>query len=1011
MNNSLQKYEIYPLPHQVDYREGVLDLDQNIHVLFDQTIDQVTRNKVEQVLTDNQLTFAIVDNISEGQLNLLVGTTGSNGPADQYLANESNQKDVDFEKIDAYQLNINDNGIVIVGKDTDASFYGVVTLERIFAQLTDKKVRNLQINDYSNTKFRGVIEGFYGIPWSNEDRISLMKFGGQFKANTFVFAPKDDPYHRERWSELYPKEMLTEIGRMAKVGNETKNRFIWTISPLGEVATLARTEGEAHVMALLEENTEKMLRKFDQLYDVGVRQFGVLGDDVGNLPLEYVVKLMASVSEWVKEKGDVYDTLYCPASYNSAWAWIPAELNAYEKGFDENIQIFWTGSTTCAPVDQDTIDVFKNKENDGVERRDPLFWMNWPVNDVDMSRVFLGKGEMYQPNIQNLAGVVTNPMQEAEASKISIFATADYTWNTEGFDDQKSWEDSMKYIEPDAAEELHVLANHMSDAHPNGIRLSESEDIKALIERITNKIDQGESIKEDADEMIKELEHIATMADQFLAKTNNKKLKEELDPFVQALRDLVLADVEFIKAKLAVENEDKAGAWHAFASGLSMRKQSNNYDRPVIVGEKKAKPSHKRLQPFTEQLQTKLSDRIADLLGVVAPTQKATIFTNVDSYQNLTVSEKENVTAIEGQKDLRLGAHEYLGVKLSRVREVLSVDVAEVKGLTLEASLNGSEWETVDKSAVNQSVRYVRLVNNGNEAVSFDLATFKVISHEVYPKSVKETNYKEIARELAVFDNDLATNTYYRGSQKKGAFVTYDLGQEIEINNLKVYVNESEYDFPRCARIEVSTDGETYTTVMEIGDQDQPNKGEETEGDRIDAIFDQLAVPRRFKEEKDLTVKARYLKFIVTRDKVGYDKWIRLYGIMINDGEYYPDLNDPTTTTSAPVIAGNEAHYINDGKLTTSFKPGNTEANHLLYHVGEVESSITGITILQDPRNVSASTVSVRTPEGWLELGELNDAYQFFDTTAIKDILDLKIEWSEGNVPTIYQVNLDRETI
>src|SRR5699024_9030747 len=76
--------------------------------------------------------------------------------------------------------------------------------------------------------------------------------------------------------------------------------------------------------------------------------------------------------------------------------------------------------TTVAPVEQLTIDRFKNRDNDGTIRRDPLFWLNWPVNDVDMTRVFLGKGDMLHTGVENLAGVVTNPMQEAEASKVQF---------------------------------------------------------------------------------------------------------------------------------------------------------------------------------------------------------------------------------------------------------------------------------------------------------------------------------------------------------------------------------------------------------------------------------------------------------------------------------------------------------------------------------------------------------------------------------------------------------------
>lgn len=604
----VKEYEFYPTPHSVEYGNGMLSLNKGVQVIYDDTIDRVTKRKVEKAFTDHGLEApSVASEPSKDKVNLMIGTKNSNGPVDNYASEHVDSEGIDFDQIDAYQLDVSDNNIVILGKDTDASFYGVVTLEAILAQSPQQVIRNMHVNDFANTEIRGFIEGYYGIPWSNEDRMSLMRFGGNHKMNSYVFAPKDDPYHREKWDELYPKEELEEIGEMADVGEETKTRFIWTISPLGEVAELAREEGQDAAMDVLDENTDKLLAKFDQLYDVGVRQFGVNGDDVGNLPTDYVVELMHSISEWADEKGDVRDTLYTPASYNSDWAWNPDELNAYEKGFDDNIHILWTGSTTCAPVIQSTIDVFKNKSNDGVERRDPLFWLNWPVNDVDMQRVFLGKGEMLEPGIENLAGVVTNPMQEAEASKIAIFAIADYTWNTEDFDAQTSWEDSFKYIEPDAAEALHELAKHMSDADPNGLKLSESEDIKELLDSLTEKLDNGESLKGISPEAMDAFQTIADAADGFMAKTKNENLKEELEPFVNALHDMVLADKEFLKAAVAVEDGNNQAAWNVIEKATALRQQSLNYDRPLIDGTTKAKPAQKRLQPFTDHLQEKVT--------------------------------------------------------------------------------------------------------------------------------------------------------------------------------------------------------------------------------------------------------------------------------------------------------------------------------------------------------------------------------------------------------------------
>src|SRR5699024_10303952 len=107
---------------------------------------------------------------------------------------------------------------------------------------------------------------------------------------------------------------------------------------------------------------------------------------------------------------------------------------------------------------------------------DPVFWLNWPVNDINMNRLLMGKGEMLHPDVEGLDGVVSNPMQDAEASKVALFATADYAWNVDDFDDSRSCNDSFKYIDQYAPQLLHTLAKHMSDPAPNGhgLELGES---------------------------------------------------------------------------------------------------------------------------------------------------------------------------------------------------------------------------------------------------------------------------------------------------------------------------------------------------------------------------------------------------------------------------------------------------------------------------------------------------------------------------------------------------------
>lgn len=100
-----------------------------------------------------------------------------------------------FEHYGSYFLASNNDEIVILGVDTDAAFYGITSLKHIFNQMDGSTIRNFEMRDYADVNIRGFIEGYYGIPWSNEDRMSLMRFGGDFKMTSYIFAPKDDPYH------------------------------------------------------------------------------------------------------------------------------------------------------------------------------------------------------------------------------------------------------------------------------------------------------------------------------------------------------------------------------------------------------------------------------------------------------------------------------------------------------------------------------------------------------------------------------------------------------------------------------------------------------------------------------------------------------------------------------------------------------------------------------------------------------------------------------------------------
>src|SRR5699024_12505168 len=50
------KYELYPTPHSVEYGEGELTFDKEIEVFYDNTIYDVTKEKLSTIFKENDLT-------------------------------------------------------------------------------------------------------------------------------------------------------------------------------------------------------------------------------------------------------------------------------------------------------------------------------------------------------------------------------------------------------------------------------------------------------------------------------------------------------------------------------------------------------------------------------------------------------------------------------------------------------------------------------------------------------------------------------------------------------------------------------------------------------------------------------------------------------------------------------------------------------------------------------------------------------------------------------------------
>ena len=575
------EYKIYPKPQEMTYSEGGITLSEEANVVLESGLDKYTVDKVDKVLQTKGISkVSSEDRISTRHLNVLVGIKGSNGVVDKYFKENVKLED-HFDEIDAYQISIKGNVIAVLGKDTDAAFYGLTTLEHIFKQASENVVRQLTVNDFSSQEIRGVIEGYYGVPWTWERRADLLKFGADFKNNVMIFAPKDDPYHRDNWRELYPEDQLEKISELAKLGNETKNRFVWTIAPFHKQAIASYN---------YDESIEILKKKLDQLYDAGVRQFGVLRDDIASASgYTTVSRVMNDLKAWAETKDEkIYDFLFCPYSYTlEGWAWNALELNEYTKNFPDNVKLFFTGKNVCSPITQEANEQFMTKGAFGNRRKEPLVWLNWPVNDVFkdshgyMALVMGNPKTILNTNVTNTIGTVTNPMQESYASYVAVFAIADYAWNTANYDADTSYSDGFTFIDSDASKELEELASHMASANGTiGIQnLPESENMKKEIAEFEAVMPQSDTkqIEAKGKNLKAKYQTIIDAVDAFRAKSKFEGLKTDLDPYITVLKEKSQAALKYIDAILNAKEGNESEATKLYDEAEALYEKSRSH--------------------------------------------------------------------------------------------------------------------------------------------------------------------------------------------------------------------------------------------------------------------------------------------------------------------------------------------------------------------------------------------------------------------------------------------------
>lgn len=654
----------------------------------------------------------------------------------------------------AYAMHIDKKGISIVGYDERGAFYGIQTLRQLMESpiAQNKQLPYLDINDYPDLPNRGVVEGFYGTPWSHQVRMSLIDFYGKFKMNTYLYGPKDDPFHScPNWRLPYPEKEAQNIKELVEACKRNRVDFVWAIHPGQDIKWN-------------EEDYQNLVNKFNWMYDLGVRDFAIFFDDIsgeGTNPVKQTELLNRLTDEFVKVKGDVSPLTVCPTDYSKLWAnpTPQGSLAIYGNTLNPDIKIFWTGDVVCSDLTPETMEWINSRI-----KRPAYYWWNYPVQDY--VRNFILQGPAYGLDTSltkdDVCGVISNPMEHGEASKLALYGVADYAWNIANYNPIDNWERGLNELAPEAKDAYRTFAIHSCDTE-NGYRRDESWETKTF--RIANWNDAA------AQALKAEFEKIEKVPTEMEQGCENKALLQELRPWLVEFGKLGTRGKHTIElGQIFRSGKSDADFWSKYIQNLMSKEDRKNYEAH--------KSGTLKLQPFYENAMDDMSHEFLkkllgstpkDYKGIGSFGNSGTILTKLMLDNDTTTFYTSGI----GQKD-----GDWIGVDLRDVRDVTEVSILQGRNSVddvdyfdhaiLECSADGKTWTPLIGELTKQYVinwkgdaikaRYVRLKRLDSERKNYA----SVRSFDVNPLHAENLGFKLEAENpqqaVYAFDQNLATS-------------------------------------------------------------------------------------------------------------------------------------------------------------------------------------------------------------------------------------------------------------
>ncbi|MBO7068054.1 MAG: beta-N-acetylglucosaminidase domain-containing protein [Bacteroidaceae bacterium] len=1026
-------YGIYPVPHQTQTIRQTVALTQTVNIICGDGIDQYTRDRAVQVLEEHgkAVAFGSEPQNENGNHVAVLRLSIWNSPENVQLS----LINAPFPegKYDRHYISIRkqqaDNlaEISIMGENTDATFYGLASLEQILDGDADSIVCG-EIQDYADVKNRGIIEGYYGVPYSAEVTKDLFRFMARYKLNMYMYGAKSDPYHSQKWADAYPASITTQqrqlgylsqsmLHDITKVAHQCKVNFIWAIHP---GSTFTKSSDNTVV--------SKIMTKFQNMYRLGVRQFGLCVDDVGiptddatqKLNADRVTELQNLIDQkWNVEGAAPEDTVkplnVVPQLYNFNQSTAENRQKFYNalSSTPAKVDIYITGQRTWTVPNSSDLQLGKSYLG-----REVSWWWNYVCNDQDVTKLFpldtytnfsihprISSSSRLETDLQGAKTILINPMQQGEVSKIALFSIGDYIWNTAAFDNMASWEAALPAVVGQGhAAALRRLAPYLS--------YFDSSAFNTLSTRFKSALDKGngptEAMQTEIQDILDACQNLHTMEASDLE--SDRFFYKDVRPWLLKLETMA-QEVAKLMALVVSPNDD--AKWEAFVKELNYVSTLNTDSRfafdiltgmgsSIRLSTRYAEPAQESMMPFVRWLSENALGK--DFFTDLNAKNPGFAGSREDMNGTATFYSSSGSAFVTLPKPIVMSRGDYAGISLPFATRIEEIAVADTlwEHYDMLCSANGKQWLEMQKGAPLplDHIKYVvfqnphetpRVLNLSKTVFSLTLPTKLKPMSATTPQC--SAGFYDGHTEKYLFDNDYSTWTCIRRNQENDDAYTVRLRKATPVYDVRICMGTENGDYMTAGLVQLSEDGKTWESIPICGTTDTNYTLENEHNVKYNDEMTYCDFDGQGKT-------ARFVRLFLSTPKTS--NWLRIYEIEVNGRQYEEAYQGLAVDASGMTIP-----ELTDTKGSTCLKE--MANGNLFWHLRSQQYA-KALIVYRDGGTKTDATVSVTTDgEQWEELGKLEGYISRFDLTSYPLAVAVKISW-RSKAPLIYEISEETDT-